>query len=32
VGGEEVVRDGGLVKGDEEEIAREHRMQAARLG
>jgi hypothetical protein len=28
---EEVVRDGRLVNGDEKEIAREHRMQAARL-
>jgi cytosine/adenosine deaminase-related metal-dependent hydrolase len=31
VGGEEVVRDGRLVRADEEEIAREHRLQAARL-
>jgi cytosine/adenosine deaminase-related metal-dependent hydrolase len=31
VGGEEVVRDGRLVTADEEEIAREHRIQAARL-
>ena len=31
VGGEEVVRDGRLVRADEEEIAREHRIQAARL-
>jgi cytosine/adenosine deaminase-related metal-dependent hydrolase len=31
VGGEEVVRDGLLVRADEEEIAREHRVQAARL-
>jgi cytosine/adenosine deaminase-related metal-dependent hydrolase len=31
VGGEEVVRDGRLVRADEEEIAREHRVQAARL-
>jgi cytosine/adenosine deaminase-related metal-dependent hydrolase len=31
VGGEEVVRDGRLVRGDEEEIAREHRIQARRL-
>jgi cytosine/adenosine deaminase-related metal-dependent hydrolase len=31
VGGEVVVRDGRLVKADEEEIAREHRIQAARL-
>jgi cytosine/adenosine deaminase-related metal-dependent hydrolase len=31
VGGEEVVRDGGLVHADEEEIARAHRRQAARL-
>jgi cytosine/adenosine deaminase-related metal-dependent hydrolase len=32
VGGEEVVRDGHLVRADEAEIAREHRVQAARLG
>jgi cytosine/adenosine deaminase-related metal-dependent hydrolase len=31
VGGEEVVRDGRLVNADEEEIAHEHRIQAARL-
>jgi cytosine/adenosine deaminase-related metal-dependent hydrolase len=31
VGGEEVVRDGRLVRVDEAEIAREHRVQAARL-
>jgi 8-oxoguanine deaminase len=31
VGGEEVVRDGHLVRADEDEIAREHRLQAARL-
>jgi cytosine/adenosine deaminase-related metal-dependent hydrolase len=31
VGGEEAVREGRLVRGDEEEIAREHRVQAARL-
>ena len=31
VGGEEVVRDGRLVHADEEEIAREHRVQARRL-
>ena len=31
VGGEEVVRDGRLVRADEEEIAREHRVQARRL-
>jgi cytosine/adenosine deaminase-related metal-dependent hydrolase len=31
VGGEEVVRDGHLVRGDEVEIAREHRKQAGRL-
>jgi cytosine/adenosine deaminase-related metal-dependent hydrolase len=31
VGGEETVWDGRLVKADEEEIAREHRIQAARL-
>jgi len=31
VGGEEVVRDGQLVRGDEVEIAREHRKQAGRL-
>jgi cytosine/adenosine deaminase-related metal-dependent hydrolase len=31
VGGEEAVRDGRLVRADEEEIAREHRTQAARL-
>jgi len=31
VGSEEVVRDGRLVRADEEEIAREHRIQAARL-
>jgi cytosine/adenosine deaminase-related metal-dependent hydrolase len=31
VGGEEVVRDGHLVRADEEQIAHEHRSQAARL-
>jgi cytosine/adenosine deaminase-related metal-dependent hydrolase len=31
VGGEEVVRGGALVRASEEEIAREHRKQAARL-
>ena len=31
VGGEEVVRDGHLVRADEDEIAREHRVQARRL-
>ncbi len=31
VGGREVVRDGALVHADEQEIAREHRIQAARL-
>ena len=31
VGGEDVVRDGHLVRADEDEIAREHRVQAARL-
>jgi cytosine/adenosine deaminase-related metal-dependent hydrolase len=31
VGGEEVVRDGRLVRASEEEIAREHRIQARRL-
>jgi cytosine/adenosine deaminase-related metal-dependent hydrolase len=31
VGGETVVRSGGLVRADEQEIAREHRKQAARL-
>src|SRR5437762_284453 len=31
VGGEEVVRDGRLVRADEEEIARHHRIQARRL-
>jgi cytosine/adenosine deaminase-related metal-dependent hydrolase len=31
VGGEEVVRDGRLVKADEDEIAREHRAQARRF-
>ena len=31
VGGEEVVRDGHLVKADEEGIAREHRVQARRF-
>ena len=31
VGGEEVVTDGRLVNADEEEIAREHRVQARRL-
>jgi cytosine/adenosine deaminase-related metal-dependent hydrolase len=32
VGGEEVVRDGHLVRADEDEIARAHRLHAARLG
>jgi cytosine/adenosine deaminase-related metal-dependent hydrolase len=31
VGGEEVVRDGHLVRADEDEIAREHRRQATRF-
>ncbi len=31
VGGEEVVRDGRLARADEEEIAREHRLQARRF-
>ncbi|MGH2921137.1 MAG: 8-oxoguanine deaminase, partial [Gaiellaceae bacterium] len=31
VGGEEVVRDGMLVRADEDEIARAHRRQAERL-
>jgi cytosine/adenosine deaminase-related metal-dependent hydrolase len=31
VGGEDVVRDGHLVRGDEDEIAREHRRAAARF-
>jgi hypothetical protein len=31
VGGEEAVRDGRLVKGDQDEIAREHRRVAARF-
>jgi cytosine/adenosine deaminase-related metal-dependent hydrolase len=31
VGGEEVVRDGRLVRADEDEIAREHRVQARRF-
>jgi cytosine/adenosine deaminase-related metal-dependent hydrolase len=31
VGGEEVVRDGSLVRADEDEIAREHRAQARRF-
>jgi 8-oxoguanine deaminase len=31
VGGEEVVRDGRLVRADEEEIAREHRRAASRF-
>ncbi len=31
VGGEEVVRDGHLVRGDEREIAKEHRVQAERF-
>ncbi len=31
VGGEDVVRGGSLVRADEQEIAREHRKQAARL-
>src|SRR5919204_2104822 len=32
VGGEAVVRDGRLMRADEEEIAREHRVQARRFG
>jgi cytosine/adenosine deaminase-related metal-dependent hydrolase len=32
VGGEDVVREGALVRADEAEIAREHRVQAQRLG
>ena len=31
VGGEEIVRDGRLLRADEEEIAREHRVQARRF-
>jgi cytosine/adenosine deaminase-related metal-dependent hydrolase len=31
VGGREIVRDGRLVNADEQEIAREHRIQAGRL-
>jgi cytosine/adenosine deaminase-related metal-dependent hydrolase len=31
VGGEDVVRDGHLVRGDEDEIAREHRREAQRF-
>jgi hypothetical protein len=31
VGGEEVVRDGRLVRADEAEIAREHRVRSQRL-
>ncbi len=31
VGGDEVVRDGRLVRADEDEIAREHRLQARRF-
>jgi cytosine/adenosine deaminase-related metal-dependent hydrolase len=31
VGGEDVVRDGGLVRASEEEIARAHRIQATRF-
>jgi cytosine/adenosine deaminase-related metal-dependent hydrolase len=31
VGGEDVVRDGRLVRADEEEIAREHRKQSERI-
>jgi cytosine/adenosine deaminase-related metal-dependent hydrolase len=31
VGGEEIVRDGRLVRADEEDIAREHRLQARRF-
>ena len=31
VGGEEVVRDGHLVRADEDEIARHHRVQARRF-
>jgi cytosine/adenosine deaminase-related metal-dependent hydrolase len=31
VGGEEIVRDGHLVRADEDEIAREHRVQAQRF-
>jgi cytosine/adenosine deaminase-related metal-dependent hydrolase len=32
VGGEDVVRDGALVRADEAEIAREHRVHARRFG
>jgi cytosine/adenosine deaminase-related metal-dependent hydrolase len=32
VGGEEIVRDGHLVRADEEEIARAHRLEARRFG
>jgi cytosine/adenosine deaminase-related metal-dependent hydrolase len=32
VGGDEVVRDGHLVRADEDEIARQHRVQARRFG
>jgi 8-oxoguanine deaminase len=31
VGGEEIVRDGRLIRADEDEIAREHRLQATRF-
>jgi len=31
VGGEDVVRDGELVRADEEDIARQHRVQARRM-
>src|SRR5207302_1705040 len=31
VGGEDVVRDGRLARADEDEIAREHRVQAGRF-
>jgi cytosine/adenosine deaminase-related metal-dependent hydrolase len=31
VGGDEIVRDGRLVRADEDEIAREHRVQATRF-
>jgi cytosine/adenosine deaminase-related metal-dependent hydrolase len=31
VGGEDVVRGGSLIRADEQEIAREHRKQAARI-
>ena len=32
VGGEDVVRDGRLARAEEDDIAREHRVQASRLG